>query len=553
MSSHKVIFEDECYIVEFDLDLPVVCIFDPDYEAPDDDEDEEYWYEKEEVLLPWWEMEDESEVFGYTWEDVENDSEYQALQLVAAVRALSGDPDSDYEEWSDDESLKSDGSNYEIEVEYMDIEVNTEEESKEERKEKKDDVYDQEVQKPTQDKPNMSSLVDIPKSTRNKTSADKERNEPQRNQQQNQKKTPSKLKVDESQDNKPASKGNPLKDNRRDSDSQKKERNSNTHSSSSASKPKMEESLDEKKPASKKEALKNRKSENRSSVTKSEKLEHSRSSMQDTSQRSSQSSVQSRRSSYKRRRQSFLQQMHPFAKPDWTNTRSVLKKTENGAGVAGKLEEPTTFPNQREDRGVNSIANQGALKKTQKGRAVRKGANLAKPVTHINRAMNDLMDKKLIWSKPEWAQKKSLLKKTEKGSDVKEGKTLEKNITAATSMDDPNIRWEKPEWAQKRVIKSTEKGESVLKGENLQRNSNDSPKLDLAWEKPDWAKNKRTKAFKSNRSEDLLKTRTKSCEWEKPDWAKGEKTPLRRTKTGELLKRMGKLEKPITPNLNQGK
>ena len=123
---------------------------------------------------------------------------------------------------------------------------------------------------------------------------------------------------------------------------------------------------------------------------------------------------------------------------------------------------------------------------------MRKGANLAKPITMINRAKNDRADAKLLsFGKPAWTKKTDILKKTDTGEQLGTGANLARKITHIAS--DPNAKkelgWEKPEWAKKKVVKSTPEGEKVQKGEYLSTGitNNQQAKEKYQWEKPSWA------------------------------------------------------------------
>ena len=141
--------------------------------------------------------------------------------------------------------------------------------------------------------------------------------------------------------------------------------------------------------------------------------------------------------------------------------------------------------------------NENKLKQTKKGRAVRKGANLARPITMINRAMNDMADAKRMrnmssFGKPEWTKKSSILKKTDTGEQLGTGANLARKIThiASDASRDGKLGWEKPDWAKKKPVKPTPQGQKVQKGQNLAKGiTNDvEVKEKYQWEKPSWAK-----------------------------------------------------------------
>ena len=122
---------------------------------------------------------------------------------------------------------------------------------------------------------------------------------------------------------------------------------------------------------------------------------------------------------------------------------------------------------------------------------VRRGANLARPITMINRAMNDMADAKRMrnmssFGKPEWTKKSSILKKTDTGEQLGTGANLARKITHIASEADGKLGWEKPDWAKKKVIKSTPHGQKVQQGENLAVAAEAKEKYQ--WEKPSWAK-----------------------------------------------------------------
>lgn len=139
------------------------------------------------------------------------------------------------------------------------------------------------------------------------------------------------------------------------------------------------------------------------------------------------------------------------------------------------------------------------LKPTAQGDVVKKGADLQKPITQVNANKQtevfecpspsiespgaDNPKKEAIkWEKPEWTQSPQL-KATERGSVVKKGVNLAAPITKinAEKKDDGSvpvsspvggssttIKWEKPKWTEKNGLRSTEKGEVVKKGSDLQ-------------------------------------------------------------------------------------
>jgi len=253
------------------------------------------------------------------------------------------------------------------------------------------------------------------------------------------------------------------------------------------------------------------------------------------------------------------------------------------------------------------------LKQTKTGRLVRKGHNLAKPITMINRVKNDMADAKLLsFGKPSWTKNKQELLKATKAGEIlgKGGDNLARKIThiaseinAACNDDNDdddnnndnnnnnlsgndsklrsnnssntNLAWEKPEWAKKKVIKTTSESEKLKSGASLSKPITHiakevaegvSPEISkLAWEKPEWAKKKVVKSTEFG--EKVQKGENISCKitnikdeaeergigWQKPSWAT-DGPKLKSTPKGQKLKEgHDNLARPITFPKGKGK
>jgi hypothetical protein len=223
-------------------------------------------------------------------------------------------------------------------------------------------------------------------------------------------------------------------------------------------------------------------------------------------------------------------------------------------------------------------ANSQQLRSTGKGDEIRKGANLAQPITNAKQ----LIEKgKVKWEKPEWAlpdpdvdAKEELIKQIQEGgmnlpgtlnrgrrlklsingNILAQGGDIVKPITKATiikkssninNIANPKIlratprgihlwhgedlaepvtmatttkkyQWEKPSWAIKQNLNSTGVREKLKAGQDVAAPITKS----IAWEKPDWTR-KRTIGRTRSESMEQMAAR-KEYTWEKPVWAKAQ-------------------------------
>jgi hypothetical protein len=229
-----------------------------------------------------------------------------------------------------------------------------------------------------------------------------------------------------------------------------------------------------------------------------------------------------------------------------------------------------------------SWAETPALKLTGQGDAIRKGKNLASPITSAtkNTANSHLInedgtiDEAAIIEKMKRVTGQSYIKGMKKlkfsvgGTAIRSGGDIVKPITAATQRtEEDHVN----KVADPKMLKATATGEQARKGVSLSGPVTAAPqvKRDL-WEKPDWAKGsiklrgtehgKLAKAgldfvapISLNRSHDEEDNKPgtpannsdfrKKTEWEKPSWTK---TKLRSSDQGLLAKTIGDLAKPIT-------
>lgn len=180
-----------------------------------------------------------------------------------------------------------------------------------------------------------------------------------------------------------------------------------------------------------------------------------------------------------------ISKSYEWEKPSWAK-ENKLKKTEKGQAVKKgvDLQGPITqAPHLKDSK--SSIPQQEPKKKL-KHKAPASPSKTSK----------------IEWEKPDWT-KKPKLKKTEKGQAVKKGADLQRPITQAphlkkqsttTTNSEPqsprkrlkpkagitqhasstsptkskNIEWEKPEWTKAPKLKKTKAGEQVKKGKDLQ-------------------------------------------------------------------------------------
>lgn len=203
------------------------------------------------------------------------------------------------------------------------------------------------------------------------------------------------------------------------------------------------------------------------------------------------------------------------------------------------------------------------LKETGKGQDVRKGANLADPITFPKKKQQSNQEPEMYEDdQGNFINKEELVRRIQEGDDaavafvprptyggryqrklrcsalgaqMRNGQDLAKPITRATvdrERDDINhlankdvlknrvktvrrtYSWDKPDWALKANLKHTDKGSAVKKGESV-----------------------------SAPITHIREVKKKGIEWEKPEWVKSK---LKGTSKGSTVKEGGSLQKPIT-------
>jgi hypothetical protein len=270
-------------------------------------------------------------------------------------------------------------------------------------------------------------------------------------------------------------------------------------------------------------------------------------------------------------------------------TKSPAKKKKDKAKKPKESKEKTftkTFVRAADFDGEHRVyswekptwANSQQLRSTGKGDEIRKGANLAQPITNAKQ----LIEKgKVKWEKPEWAlpdpdvdAKEELIKQIQEGgmnlpgtlnrgrrlklsingNILAQGGDIVQPITKATiikkssnvnNIANPKIlratprgihlwhgedlaepvtmatttkkyQWEKPSWVIKQNLNSTGVREKLKAGQDVAAPIAKS----IAWEKPDWTK-KRTMGRARSESLEQMAAR-KEYTWEKPVWAKAQ-------------------------------
>ncbi|CAB9501455.1 expressed unknown protein [Seminavis robusta] len=206
-----------------------------------------------------------------------------------------------------------------------------------------------------------------------------------------------------------------------------------------------------------------------------------------------------------------------WEKPDWAK-KSILRKTDRlddlmsdtsgrtslGGSMDGSLMRRHSFCFRGEwDR--PSWAKRNVLKKTEAGSLIRKGANLAIPITEIKARMD-----------PDSTLHDSV-------------DSLNQSLNMSMNLSQKNIDWEKPAWAKGAKLRKTEAGQAARQGVNLNK-SGKGPE----------AAGGEASAASLNASVTLTQ---KNIGWEKPSWASNPN--LKRTSTGEKMKTTGTLAKPI--------
>lgn len=235
------------------------------------------------------------------------------------------------------------------------------------------------------------------------------------------------------------------------------------------------------------------------------------------------------------------------------------------------------------------------LRSTGKGEELRKGGNLANPITfpkkkpanaHLEEEESEEQFEKInteevirrlkggdsatkgLISLPSYRGRQRNLKFSILGAKIRDGGDLVKPITKATVYRKPE---DVNKLARPENLRSTEGGTKVRQGENLAAPVTQATVLKkYEWEKPEWAKARKTqdsepadpakpithiekdegRDVNNAANKSLLKPalsaeeKKKKFEWEKPSWA--QKPVLRKTDKGEVVRSGDNLARPIT-------
>lgn len=140
----------------------------------------------------------------------------------------------------------------------------------------------------------------------------------------------------------------------------------------------------------------------------------------------------------------------------WGADPEDLKLTPRGYKLRkGKnLAEPVTFPKKEKHKFDHTIKPAKTLSRTKSGEELLIKGNLAKPITKAT--------EQSLFEKPEWTKKKAL-KATDKGEKLKSGATLAGPITQATQQQRMNVNLE----ANPAFLKMTDTGDLVREGASL--------------------------------------------------------------------------------------
>jgi hypothetical protein len=208
------------------------------------------------------------------------------------------------------------------------------------------------------------------------------------------------------------------------------------------------------------------------------------------------------------------------------------------------------------------------LRSTDKGEQVRKGGNLANPITFPNKlpANADLLQEEgleIDGVEYEQVDKEELIRRLKGGSHgrhrklkfsingakIRDGGDIVQPITKATVFRKPeNIN----KIANQDVLKKTAIGDAVKEGMNLaQPVTLATVNKTYQWEKPEWAKRLESRKENSDEISIAVSSRgfvspskqKKTYTWEKPSWTKQR---LATTENGDAVKEGANLARPIT-------
>lgn len=544
---------------EFDEHLPVLTINEPDYVASVDPTEKPIfeWWDAEDEILPWYEMEDEWDMRGYTWDDVEEEklSEYRTDAMdgleeyewcESSMSASENDSESESDSSSgsyEEETVSDDDSDYQLmQAEAAGLQLDVEA-----LRAQQETIV--KSHSPTATEPAILS----PKSPGARKPASggsspggdatpvSRRGTPRRTSRASalvavakaagELATPDLSNVKDEPKEVPKTALPPQPP----APPTKKELDDSDHPQFRTPKPSGDAVL----PANPPRPPPSPDKLSRKTFTESKKAEDVTQKKQrrgsEASKRSQKSTTEAPKKNKKKKR-------------DSTTSIGGVKGPKRHASKDSSHKKKVVAPKQRQPRPPREVGPNGAknyewdrpdwvkenkLKQTKKGRLVRKGANLAKPITMINRAMNDMMDAKRMASRPSWSDKSEILNETNRGDALKSGGNLARNITHITSDPDAKEKfgWQKPDWTKTSVVKESEKGAKMKKGEYISAGithikDDQQVTSKYGWEKPDWTKQKVTKSTKEGEkvkkgesAEINADAAKEKYGWEKPDWA----------------------------------
>lgn len=207
-------------------------------------------------------------------------------------------------------------------------------------------------------------------------------------------------------------------------------------------------------------------------------------------------------------------QVFTWTKPDWVQ-ENKLKQTDRGQDVrqGGNLASPITFPKQGKRYNDHNDHHSKDVYEDEDGNVI----NKEELIRRIQAGEEGVM---AFVPRPTYGGKyQRKLRFSEKGQQIRSGVSLEKPITKATvdrKRDDINLLAQPKDVLKKHV---------------------EVERKEYQWQKPEWAKKAPSKFTHSPTKG------KKQYKWDTPEWTKPN---LRGSGRGDAMKKLGKLEKPIT-------
>jgi hypothetical protein len=147
-----------------------------------------------------------------------------------------------------------------------------------------------------------------------------------------------------------------------------------------------------------------------------------------------------------------------WEKPSWAKGGAKLKKTGRGDAMkhTGNLAAAITFTPYKNEDHSNKVANQGGLRQSDVGEAVKSGENLACPITHIREEMmiNDSTNK---------VANQGRLRQSEVGEAAKAGQDLAAPVTYTPYKNEDHTNYV----ANPQNLRRSDVGEAAKAGEDL--------------------------------------------------------------------------------------